>query len=101
MNLAVWWHRRRLRRQVAALDDAARSRILAAQPYDIAAFQGEGWHVFLKGEPDIAKAYVASLGEIGQRDAEDALLEWALGSPFAPDRRTPHEADAADARRPR
>lgn len=74
-----WLEGRAMARRIAALDDDQRRRIVAASPLEAAAFQGEGYHVFRRGEPDIKAAYVTSLGEIAPRDAEDWIIGHWLG----------------------
>jgi hypothetical protein len=73
-GLRRWWAARAMSRRIAALDEDERRRIVAASPYDAAAFQGEGYHVFRKDDPDFHTGYVTSLGEIDPRSAEDWII---------------------------
>jgi hypothetical protein len=79
-RLRRWLGDRAMRRRIAALGEAERERIIAASPYDAAAFQGEGYHVFRKDDPDYRTGYVTSLGEIDPRSAEDWIIaRWLEG----------------------
>ncbi len=73
-GLRRWWAARAMARRIAALDEDERRRIVATSPYDAAAFQGEGYHVFRKDDPDFHTGYVTSLGEIDPRSAEDWII---------------------------
>lgn len=74
-----WLDQRAMARRIAALDEGQRRRIIAASPLEAAAFQGEGYHVFRRDEPDIKAAYVTSLGEVAPRDADDWIIAHWLG----------------------
>jgi len=77
-----WFRRygaaRALQKRIAALAPGERQAILAASPFEAAAFQGEGFHVFRKDLTDLETAYVTSLGEVDSRTAEDWLIARAL-----------------------
>lgn len=77
-----WFRRysaaRALRKRIAALTPGERQAILAASPFEAAASQGEGFHVFRKDLSDLEAAYVTSLGEVDGRTAEDWLIARAL-----------------------
>ncbi|GAB3951284.1 hypothetical protein GCM10028805_31100 [Spirosoma harenae] len=66
--------KRQLERQIRRLSEAERQMILQSSPYEIGWFQGEGFHIFLKAEPDFEKAYVDSLGEVSAVMAEDWVI---------------------------
>ncbi len=74
-----WLDQRAMAKRIAALDDDQRRRIVAASPLEAAAFQGEGYHVFRRDEPDARAAYVTSLGEVAPRDADDWIIAHWLG----------------------
>lgn len=74
------WLRRRnpdreLKRRIAAMSSAERLRILAGSPLEAGVHQGQGWFVFRKGVADPDEAFVAILGEIDGKAAEDWLIE--------------------------
>jgi hypothetical protein len=73
-RLRHWLAERAMRRRIAKLSEEERQRIVAASPFDAAAFQGEGYHVFRKDDPDFHTGYVTSLGEIDPRSAEDWII---------------------------
>jgi hypothetical protein len=77
-RLRGWIAARRMRRRIASLSAAEREALLQSSPLDLGLFQGEGYHVFRKDEPDMNRAYVCSLGEIAPRDAEDWIIARAL-----------------------
>lgn len=74
-----WRDRRAMERRIALLDEEQRQRIIDASPMEAAAFQGEGYHIFRRDEPDLKAAYVTTLGEIAPRDAEDWIIAHWLG----------------------
>ncbi len=78
MCITKWLEDRRLRRQIERLSAEERREIIEKSPLEAGAFQGEGFHVFLKSEPDFEKAYVTSLGEISGEAAEDWIIEQYL-----------------------
>lgn len=63
-----------MEKQIQRLTEAERQAILTASPFETGYFQGEGFHVFLKSEPDFQKAYVDSLGEVSAQIAEDWVI---------------------------
>jgi hypothetical protein len=69
---------RRLRRQIERLTEAERQAILERSPLEAGWFQGAGYHVFLKAEPDFNKAYVQGLGGVSQQAAEDWIIQQYL-----------------------
>ncbi|GAB3690948.1 hypothetical protein GCM10027592_08610 [Spirosoma flavus] len=75
-----WFAERRLNRQLENLSDKQRQEILRQSPFEAGAFQGEGFHIFRKDEPDINRAYVTSLGEVSGRMAEDWIIRQYLRS---------------------
>ena len=46
-----------LKRQIKSLSEEERREILEKSPLEAGAFQGEGFHVFLKSEPDYLLEY--------------------------------------------
>jgi hypothetical protein len=82
--LCNWLKNRRLNQQIERLTEAERRAILEESPLETGWFQGEGFHVFLKNEPDFNKAYVTSLGEISGQMADDWIIrEYLLAKPKA------------------
>src|SRR5436190_794700 len=69
-----WRARRAMAKRIAKLAPAERADILARSPLEAAAFQGEGFHVFLKNVKDMNPAYIDSLGEVSPEDAEDWVI---------------------------
>ncbi|QHV99550.1 hypothetical protein [Spirosoma endbachense] len=69
---------RRLRRQIERLTEAERQAILEKSPLEAGWFQGAGYHVFLKAEPNFNKAYVQGLGGVSQQAAEDWIIQQYL-----------------------
>ena len=78
MRIIKWFTNYQLKRQIKRLSLAERQQIIEKSPLEVGAFQGEGFHVFLKGEPDFDKAYVTSLGEITLDMAEDWIIKQYL-----------------------
>jgi hypothetical protein len=78
MCLTKWLEDYQLKRQIKKLSDEKRREILEKSPFEAGAFQGEGFHVFLKSEPDFNKGYIASLGEITGAAAEDWIIRQYL-----------------------
>ncbi|MBD2702950.1 hypothetical protein IC229_20050 [Spirosoma sp. BT702] len=78
MWLKKWLAERRLNRQIANLSEKQRQEILQQSPLEAGAFQGEGFHIFRKNEPDFNKAYVTSLGEVSGQMAEDWIIRQYL-----------------------
>ena len=78
MCVKKWLENYRLTQQIKRLSDEERQAILDKSPLSAGAFQGEGFHVFLKSEPDFEKAYVTSLGEITGDAAEDWIIRQYL-----------------------
>ncbi|WP_461090042.1 hypothetical protein [Spirosoma gilvum] len=74
MCLKAYMAKRRLEGQIRRLSEVERQAILKASPYESGWFQGEGFHIFLKAEPDFEKAYVDSVGEVSARMAEDWII---------------------------
>lgn len=64
-----------IKRRIKQLSDAERQEIIEKSPYEACAFQGEGYHVFLKSNPDYNEGYVTSLGEISPQAAEDWIIK--------------------------
>lgn len=78
MCVKKWLEDYRLIQQIKRLSKDERREILEKSPLEAGAFQGEGFHVFLKSEPDFEKAYVTSLGEITGDAAEDWIIRQYL-----------------------
>lgn len=78
MCIKKYLENRQLEKRIRRLTEAERQAILQASPLEAGLFQGEGFHVFLKSEPDFEKAYVESLGEISARAAEDWIIRHYL-----------------------
>lgn len=78
IGIIKWRDDYQLKRQIKRLSTAERQEIIEKSPLQVGAFQGEGFHVFLKSEPDFNKAYVTSLGEITLDMAEDWIIEQYL-----------------------
>ena len=78
MCFKKWLEDFRLNRQLTRLSKEERLEILEKSPLTAGAFQGEGFHVFLKSEPDFEKGYVTSLGEISGEQAEDWIIRQYL-----------------------
>ncbi|GAB3985644.1 hypothetical protein GCM10028807_01340 [Spirosoma daeguense] len=68
----------RLNKKIRLLSSEERQDILQKSPLEAGAFQGEGFHIFLKNEPDFQKAYVTSLGEVSNQQAEDWIIRHYL-----------------------
>lgn len=75
MRIFDWCKNRKIERRISKLSDTERQEIIKKSQYEAVAFQGEGFHVFLKSEPDFTKGYFTSLGEISAKDAEDWLIK--------------------------
>ncbi|MDX2071573.1 MAG: hypothetical protein SFV55_24295 [Haliscomenobacter sp.] len=73
-----YFARLKLQQKIRSLSPDERTQILEASPYEAVPFQGEGYHVFLKSEPDFHKGYVNSLGEISPVEAEDWIIQQYL-----------------------
>lgn len=78
MCVKKWLEDYRSAQQMKRLSEDERREILEKSPLEAGAFQGEGFHVFLKSEPDFEKAYVTSLGEITGDAAEDWIIRQYL-----------------------
>ena len=78
MCVKKWLEDYYLNQQIKRLSNEERQAILEKSPLSAGAFQGEGFHVFLKSEPDFEKAYVTSLGEISGDAAEDWIIKQYL-----------------------
>ena len=78
MCFKKYFENRQLERQIRQLSAEERREILEKSPLEAGVFQGEGFHVFLKSEPDFQKAYVTSLGEITGDAAEDWIIRQYL-----------------------
>lgn len=78
MFIKKWMEDYQLKQQIKSFSEEERREILEKSPLSAGAFQGEGFHVFLKSEPDFEKAYVTSLGEITNEAAEDWVIEQYL-----------------------
>ncbi|MBL8300648.1 MAG: hypothetical protein JNN30_20100 [Rhodanobacteraceae bacterium] len=61
-----------------SLSAAQRQAILARSPWEHGWFQGEGYHIFLKDEPDLNKAFAGSVGEVPVAVAEDWIIMHTL-----------------------
>ncbi|GAB4008797.1 hypothetical protein EXU85_30830 [Spirosoma sp. KCTC 42546] len=73
-----YFQNRRIAKQLKRLTEAERQAILDESPLEHAWYQGEGYHIFQKNEPDHDKAYVASVGETYQRVADDWIIRQYL-----------------------
>lgn len=73
-----YFARLKLQQKIRSLSSAERLQILEASPYEAVPFQGEGYHVFLKSEPDFHKGYITSLGEISPEEAENWIIQQYL-----------------------
>ena len=78
MCFIKWLEDYQLKRQIRRLSEDERREILEKSPLEAGAFQGEGFHVFLKSESDYYKGYVTSLGEISGEAVEDWIIEQYL-----------------------
>jgi len=78
MCIKKWLEDYELTKQIKKLSAAERAAIVEKSPLSAGAFQGEGFHVFLKSEPNFEKAYVTSLGEISGGAAEDWIIRQYL-----------------------
>jgi hypothetical protein len=65
----------RLEKQIKRLTEAERQEILEKSPLQAGYFQGTGYDVFLKSEPDFEKAYVYVLGHVMKEFAEDWIIK--------------------------
>jgi len=70
-----WYRNCQLERRIEQLSKAERQEILEKSPYEACPFQGEGYHVFLKSDPDYYTGYVVSIGEVSPTDAEDWIIK--------------------------
>lgn len=75
MCLLNWDKNRPLDRRIERLSLAEHSEILEKSPVEAAAFQGEGFHIFLKNDPDYYTGYVTSIGEMPGKGAEDWIIK--------------------------
>lgn len=73
-----YFAQRKLQQKIRALSAAERTRILETSPYEAVPFQGEGYQVFLKAEPDFQQGYVTTLGEISPQEAENWIIQQYL-----------------------
>lgn len=78
MSFKKYLTRLKLKQKIRSLTPTERAQILASSPYEALPFQGEGYHVFLKAEPDFHKGYVTTLGEISPQDAENWIIQQHL-----------------------
>ncbi|GAB2579213.1 hypothetical protein [Spirosoma areae] len=69
---------RRLAKQIKQLSETERQAILEKSPFVCGFFQGTGYDVFLKDEPDFEKAYVTGLGQVYRETAEDWIIRQYL-----------------------
>lgn len=67
-----------MEKRIRRLTEPERQAILKASPLEAGLFQGDGFHVFRKAEPDFDKAYVTGLGEIMAQDTEDWIIRQYL-----------------------
>lgn len=78
----VWFKqfyaKRQMEKRIRQLSLEERKAIIEKSPYEAAGFQGEGFHVFLKSEPDFKKGFITSLGEISGTEAEDWIIKTYL-----------------------
>jgi hypothetical protein len=75
MRLFDWCKNRKIERRINRLSEVERQEIIEKSPYEIGVFQGEGYHVFLKSEPDFTKGYVDTIGEVSRETAENWLIK--------------------------
>ena len=75
---------RQLKKQIQALTEVERQEILEKSLLSAGWFQGTGYDVFLKSEPDFDKAYVCSLGHVMRETAEDWVIQQYLLSQQQP-----------------
>ncbi|RRB07259.1 hypothetical protein [Larkinella rosea] len=69
---------RRLKNRIRHLSEAQRREILDKSPFEAGFFQGTGFDVFRKDEPDFEKAYVYGLGHVMRDVAENWIIEQYL-----------------------
>ena len=74
-TLIDWYKNCQIERRIKQLSLEERQEILEKSPFVACAFQGEGFHVFLKSDPDYYTGYVTSIGEISGKDAEDWIIK--------------------------
>lgn len=65
----------RLECKIKQLSPAERKEILEKSPIIAVAFQGEGFHVFRKDDPDYYTSYITSIGEMSNEEAEDWIIK--------------------------
>ncbi len=65
----------RIECKIKRLSLAERREILEKSPIVAVPFQGEGFHVFRKDDPDYYTGYIASIGEMSNEDAEDWIIK--------------------------
>ena len=75
MCLLNWYKNWQIEQRISQLSPAERLEIIDKSPYEAAEFQGEGYHVFQKNDPDYYTGYVTSLGEISPQAAEDWIIK--------------------------
>jgi hypothetical protein len=75
MWLLNWLENCRLEKKLSRLSKDAREEILTKSPYEAVPFQGEGYHVFLKNNPDYYEGYVATIGEVSPKEADDWIIK--------------------------
>lgn len=78
MSIKTWLEERRLNRRIKDFSEEERLEMLERSPLEAGAFQGEGFHIFMKSEPDFEKGYVTSLGEVTRDRAEDWIIRQFL-----------------------
>ncbi|QMW01076.1 hypothetical protein [Spirosoma foliorum] len=78
MCFKKYFKNRQLEKRIQPLTEAERQAILKASPLQAGLFQGEGFHIFLKSEPDFEKAHVDMLGEVSAQFAEDWIIRQYL-----------------------
>ncbi|MEO6284310.1 MAG: hypothetical protein ABIN80_21950 [Dyadobacter sp.] len=64
-----------MQKQIKNLSETERARILMESPFEVGCFQGTGYDVFLKSEPDFEKAYIRGLGQVTGEVAENWIIE--------------------------
>ena len=67
-----------MEKRISQLSETELREIIEKSPIEAAGFQGEGFHIFQKNEPDFKKGYVTSIGEMTSKDAEDWIIKQYL-----------------------
>ena len=70
-----WIENCRIEKWLRQLSETERQEMLEQSPYQAVPFQGEGYHIFLKCDPDYYTGFIASIGEVSPRDAEDWIIK--------------------------